>query len=128
MITTPNQKYQQLSVQTASPAQLTLMLFDGAIRFSKLGVQALEERNLEKSNLYLLKAQKIINELLASLNREYPISDNLAVIYEYMLHNLINGNIKKNAKPVEETIGHLLELRESWLHVVKTSNQESQTS
>jgi flagellar protein FliS len=119
MLTSPHQIYQQAAVNTSSPIQLVLMLYDGAIRNVKLGVEGIEERNIQKSSTYLLKAQSIINELIGSLNLDYPIAQNLLQIYDYMLRRLIEANIKKSKEPALEVLGHLNTLRDAWHQIAK---------
>ncbi|WP_059041708.1 flagellar export chaperone FliS [Paenibacillus rubinfantis] len=114
MINSPYQKYQQTQLQTAPPAQLLLMLYDGAIRFVRTGISGIDEKNYEKTNTNLCKAQAVIHELIAALNFDYPIAKNLSQIYEYMLHQLIVANLKKNTTPANEVLSYLLELREAW--------------
>ena len=113
------QKYQQSSVQTATPAQLLIMLYDGAIRFVKLGIEAIEQKNYQKANLNLLKSQAIIHELIAGLDHDYAISKNLLQIYEYMLYQLIQSNLKKNTKPAEEVLSYLKDMKETWMEASK---------
>lgn len=120
MISNPHQKYQQSSIQTASPGQLLLMLYDGAIRFVKLGIEGIEENNIEKKNNNLIKAQKIINELIASLNFDYTISTNLIAIYEYMIYQLIQANIKNDQQFAIEILQYLIEMKESWQQLMKS--------
>ncbi|WP_080832511.1 flagellar export chaperone FliS [Cohnella massiliensis] len=119
MITNPYQKYQQASVQTAPASQLLLMLYDGAIRFVRVGIEGINQRNYEKANNNLIKAQAIINELVAGLNHDYPIAKDLLVLYEYLLHQLIQANVKKNAEIAQEVLDHLTELREAWGEAAK---------
>ncbi len=128
MISNPYQKYQQSSVQTASPAQLILMLYDGAIRFVKLGIEGIESRNIEKANHNLLKAQTIIHELIAALDNNYPISSNLLVIYEYILYRLIEANTKKKKEPAEEVSAYLIDLKETWYQASKQASQPDQAN
>jgi flagellar protein FliS len=123
MLTSPIQKYQQSSVQTASPGQLILMLYDGAIRFVKLGIAGIEERDISKANNSLIRAQRIINELMASLNTSVPLSATLMGIYEYMNRRLIEANIKKDKAPAEEVLGHLVELRDAWGKIIQPGQQ-----
>ncbi|CAG5088536.1 Flagellar protein fliS [Thermobacillus xylanilyticus] len=123
MLTSPIQKYQQSSVQTASPGQLILMLYDGAIRFVKLGIAGIEERDISKANNSLIRAQRIINELMASLNTSLPLSATLMGIYEYMNRRLIEANIKKDKAPAEEVLGHLVELRDAWGKIIQPGQQ-----
>ncbi|AZN38520.1 flagellar export chaperone FliS [Paenibacillus albus] len=124
MITTPHQKYQQNSVQTASPNKLIIMLYDGAIRFVKQGIDAIENKTIEQANRNLIKAQNIIHELTAALDFKYPIAKDLARIYEYMLYRLIEANTNKDTAPASEVLNHLLDLKEAWL---QASNQVPQS-
>ncbi|OBZ07895.1 flagellar export chaperone FliS [Bacillus sp. FJAT-27264] len=126
MITSPHQKYQQTQLHTASPAQLLLMLYDGAIRFTRLGISAIVEKNYEKANVNLCKAQAVIHELIAALNYDYPIAKTLYQVYEYMIHQLINANLKKNTKPADEVVSYLLDLREAWDAANKSLNAASE--
>jgi flagellar secretion chaperone FliS len=115
----PYQIYQQSSVQTATPANLIIMLYDGAIRFTKAGIENIQRRNIEQANYNLKKAQSIINELIASLNYDYEISNNLVRVYEYMLSLLIQANVKKDAKPAEEVLDFLNQLADTWKKALK---------
>ncbi|MBO7747238.1 flagellar export chaperone FliS [Paenibacillus sp. MWE-103] len=117
----PQQKYQQSSAQTATPIQLVLMLYDGAIRFTKQGIEGIQQQQRETANKYLCKAEAIIHELISSLNFDYAISKDLVRIYEYLLHNLIQANLKKEASYAVEVLAHLEQLRESWRQLSKTA-------
>lgn len=117
----PQQKYQQLAAQTATPIQLVLMLYDGAIRFAKQGIEGIEQKRLDVANLNICKTEAIIHELIGSLNFNYPISQDLAKVYEYVLHCLIQANLKKDKSLIEEAIIHLQDLRESWRQISKTA-------
>ncbi|UVI29889.1 flagellar export chaperone FliS [Paenibacillus spongiae] len=117
MVNSPYQIYQQSSVQTANGGKLIIMLYEGAIRFTKLGIDAVHNRKYDAANTNFLKAQAIINELIASLNFNYPISNDLVKIYEYMLHCLIQANVKKNATIAEEVVAHLMDLLGTWKQV-----------
>jgi flagellar protein FliS len=123
MLTSPIHKYQQSSVQTASPGKLILMLYDGAIRYVKLGIAGVEEKDISKANSSFIRAQSIINELIASLNMSVPIATTLFSIYEYLNGRLIEANVKKDKKPAEEVLGFLKELRDAWLHIVEPQGQ-----
>ena len=119
----PYQIYQQSSVQTATPNHLIIMLYDGAIRFTKAGIQSIRERNIERANESFKKAQAVINELTASLNFNYSISSNLASIYEYLLSLLITANLKKDVKPAEEALQFLSELSDAWKQAFKGASK-----
>ena len=122
MLQSPYKAYQQNSVQTATPGQLVIMLYDGAIRFTKAGIEGIQRRQYSVASTNLTKAQAIVHELVASLNHDYPISKDLARIYEYVLHLLIQTNVKKDVKLAEEVLEHLQELRDAWKQTFKTAN------
>lgn len=119
MITSPYEKYRQSSVQTSTPAQLVIMLYDGAIRFIRAGLDGLSKKDYEKTNLNLGKAQTIISELMSTLDQSYEVSKNLFLLYEYTNHLLIEANIHKNPAKAEEALGYLTDLRETWLQASK---------
>ncbi|WP_433944312.1 flagellar export chaperone FliS [Paenibacillus sp. SN-8-1] len=119
MITSPYEKYRQSSVQTSTPGQLLLMLYDGAIRFVRSGIDGLQKKDMQKANLNLGKGQSIVNELLSTLDRTYEVSEGLASLYEYINHLLIEANIKKNEQPAEEALGYLTDLRETFAQAAK---------
>ncbi|MDR6883474.1 flagellar export chaperone FliS [Bacillus sp. 3255] len=113
------QKYQQTSVQTATGPQLVIMLYDGAIRFTKMAIEGIEQMDIEKAHKGLLRAQAVINELIASLNFEYDLSKDLSRIYEFMIYQLIQANLKKNKASAKIVLDHLLDLKEAWVQVAK---------
>jgi flagellar protein FliS len=115
MITSPYEKYKQNSVQTSTPGQLVIMLYDGAIRFVRAGLDGIESKDYSKANINLGKAQTIVSELMSTLNQAYPVAKNLFALYEYMNHLLIQTNIKKEKAHGEEVLGYLQELRETWV-------------
>lgn len=126
MIQSPYEKYRQSSVQTSTPAQLVIMLYDGAIRFVRAGLDGLNKRDYEKTNLNLGKAQTIISELMSTLDHSYEVSKNLFALYEYTNHLLIEANIHKNPAKAEEAIGYLTDLRETWLQASKLAATQTE--
>ncbi|MGR6546070.1 flagellar export chaperone FliS [Paenibacillus tundrae] len=125
MITSPYEKYRQSSVQTSTPEQLLIMLYDGAIRFIKTGIDGMKHQDLEKINLNLGKAQTIVSELMSTLDSSIEVSKGLLALYEYVNHLLSQSNIKKVPEPAEEALGYLTELRETWAEAIKVAgNQE----
>ena len=119
MLTTPHQIYQQSAVNTSTPLQLIIMLYDGAIKHVKLGIEGIETNDFQKANTHLIKAQSVINELISSLNFQYPIAERLLQIYDYLVRNLIEANVKKQKDPALEVLGHLSNLRDAWQQVAK---------
>lgn len=119
LITSPYDKYRQSSVQTSNPAQLVIMLYDGAIRFVKTAIDGLAQKDNEKTSLNLGKAQTIISELMSTLDRSYDIAKNLHSLYEYTNYLLVEANIRKDVAKAEEAVGYLTDLRETWLQASK---------
>lgn len=121
-------QYLQSQVETASPTRLVVMLYEGAIRFCHQGVEAMNSKRYEDKNYYLVKAQRIVSELLGSLNREAgDVTTNLMRIYMYMLERLVDANVQDNVKHVQEVIGLLEGLRESWVEVDRIATQSAGT-
>lgn len=116
---TPYQIYQQSAVNTSTPLQLVIMLYDGAIRNVKLGIEGIEGEDIQKANHHLLKAQSVINELAGSLNMRYPIAQLLLQIYDYMLRKLIEANVRKDKDPALEVLEYLSALRDAWHQISK---------
>ncbi len=104
---------------------MILMLYDGAIRFTRLGIEGIEQRDFGKTNTNLIKAQKIVHELSASLDFNYEISKNLAAIYEYMMHQLIEANIRKDVGPAKEVLDHLMDLKSTWTTAIRSNAPSS---
>jgi flagellar secretion chaperone FliS len=122
----PYNKYLETSIQTATPAQLLLMLCDGAIRFCRQAISELREGRLESANTYLQKTQNIIDEFVITLDRSSPLAENLLMLYEYFKVRLTEANFKKAPEPAEEILGYLIELKENWMQASKLATQ-SQT-
>ncbi|MBW4081662.1 flagellar export chaperone FliS [Paenibacillus sp. S150] len=125
MINSPYQKYQQAQAQTASKPKLLIMLYDGAIRFIKAGMEGISHKDYEKANNNLCKAQAIINELISALDYNYPISNDLLKVYEYMQHRLIESNVHKQVTQAQEVLEYLLDLREAWVEASKSQGLSS---
>lgn len=115
----PYAQYKKQSVNTAGPERLVIMLFDGAIRYCGQSRKAMEEKDIENTNYYLLRCQDIIFELMSSLNMDYEISKSLLTMYEYINYNLQQANIEKDLKYLEEAESYLREFRDIWLQVAK---------
>jgi flagellar protein FliS len=106
--------YLQNSVNTATPAQLLLMLYDGAIRFCKQGIQALENKDFKTANDHLCRVQDIVQELLVTLDKKSELAKTLVPLYNYMYGQLLEANLKKAPEPAREVLGYLNELRDAF--------------
>lgn len=110
--------YQNNKIQTASPAELTLMLYDGAIKFCNIAITAVENREIEKAHNNITKVEDIILEFKSTLNHKYPIAEEFDKIYDYLNNRLIQANIKKDKEILQEVLGHLHTLRDTWKEVM----------
>ncbi|MBQ3061708.1 MAG: flagellar export chaperone FliS [Lachnospiraceae bacterium] len=111
--------YKNNSILTASPAELTLALYEGAIKFCNIALIGLENNDIEKVNTNLIKAQKIITEFRSTLDFKYEVAKDFDIVYEYINRRLAEGNIKKDAQIVEEALGHIRSMRDAWKEVMK---------
>lgn len=111
--------YKNNSILTASPAELTLALYEGAIKFCNIALIGLEKNDFEKVNTNLIKAQRIITEFRSTLDFKYEVAKDFDVVYEYINRRLAEGNIKKDAQIVEEALGHIRSMRDAWKEVMK---------
>lgn len=110
------ERYLETAVETASPARLIVMLYDGAIRFINEAAYAMRQRDYETQNTKLQRAQKILNELICSLDFERggEVAQNLYRLYNYMYNQLVAANIEDSHERLEHVVGLLSELREAW--------------
>ena len=114
--------YQNNAIQTASPAKLTLMLYDGAIKFCNIAKEGMKENNIEKVNANIIKAERIISELRGTLDKKYEVSKDFDLVYEYIYRKLIEANIYKNEVALDEALKYTREMRETWVEVMKLTN------
>jgi flagellar protein FliS len=122
-INNPYASYQQNSVNTASPGELTLMLYNGCLKFLVASKVAIKDKNVSEKNVNIQKAQKILRELLITLDPSYEISKNLAALYDYFIRRLVDGNINNDIDAIEEVEGFVTELRDTWKEVIKINRQ-----
>ena len=108
--------YLRDAVMTATPEQLQLMLYDGAIRFATQARDAIEKKDYETSYLRLTRAQHIIIELQNGLNYEVnrPLCERMAAIYSFLYRKLIDANINRSAADIDDTLNVLCIERETW--------------
>jgi len=119
-----HETYQRNQVQTASPGELTLMLYNGLIKFIKQAKSALENQQIEQTNSYILRAQDIITEFMVSLNMDIEISKELLPLYDYMKQGLVEANLRKDVNKLAEIEAMAVELRDTWIQVIKLTKQK----
>nr|WP_315362279.1 flagellar export chaperone FliS [Cytobacillus firmus] len=123
-ISNPYQSYQQNSVNTASPGELTLMLYNGCLKFIHQAKKAIEEKNIEMKNTNIQKAQSIIQELMVTLNMDIEVSKNMMSLYDFMNRRLMEANIKNDASILAEVEGLVTEFRDTWKEVIQVNRQK----
>lgn len=125
MINNPYQQYRIDAVMTASPEELTLMLYDGIIRFLNQAKEAILSQDMQTAHEKLLRVQDILNELNATLDRSYDISSNLASIYDYLIRKVVQANIKKDVGYIDEVLEFARDLRNTWQQAMKIARKDS---
>lgn len=116
------QMYQKNAVQTASPAKLTLMLYDGAVKFTNIAIEAIEAGDIEKAHNNIVKAQNIIVEFRSTLDMKYPVAKDFDVVYDYIYRRLVEANMKKDKDILMEALKHIKTMRDTWREVMKLNN------
>lgn len=113
--------YQRNAIMTASPAELTLMLYNGAIKFCNIALDALETKDYMKVNENMKKAQAIIGELRVTLDHKYPVWEDFDRVYAYIYECMLEGNVQKDKTLIEQALKHTREMRDTWKEVMKLS-------
>lgn len=115
-------QYQRNAIQTASPAKLTLMLYDGAIKFANMAIEAIDKGDVEKANNNIIKVQNIIVEFRSTLDMKYPVAKDFEVVYDYIYRRLVEANVKKDKAVLEDALHHIKTMRETWKEVMRINN------
>ena len=129
MVTTapsPYQKYLKTTIETASQPQLLLMLFDAAVKKLHIARKAIEESNIEVSHNELIKVQRIFSELMVALDFEIggELAHQLFSIYDFVYRQLVQANIRRDVKLIDETLPIVEVLREGWTKAVAKYQEE----
>ena len=116
--------YKQNSITTASPGELTLMLYNGCLKFLTKAKKAIGEKDIQEKNTNIQKAQAIIAELMSTLKMEEEVSKQMLPLYEYMNYRLVEANIQNDMAIIEEVEGLVTEFRDTWKEVLKITRQQ----
>lgn len=122
----PN-KYEQYNnnkIMTASPAELTLMLYEGAIKFCNIAIMGIEQKDISKTHTNIVKTEKIVDYLRATLNMKYPVAQEFENIYVYLGRRLVEANLKKDKEILEEVCEHLRSVRDTWKEVMRLNREK----
>lgn len=121
-------EYRKNAVNGASPLQLVVMLYDGALKYMEAGKRAIAEHDLAKQNGELQKAQRVVMELMSCLDLKNggDIANNLLALYTYVLNQLVEANVEDKVEPIERSISIFSELRESWSKIEQSMREQTE--
>lgn len=115
----PAAAYRNQQILSASPEQLTLLLYDGAIRFLRGAILAIEAKDMTKAHGLNMRTQEIVREFRRTLDMKIELSANWDRLYEFMEQRLVEGNIKKDTGMLQEVLDLLREMRDTWAEAMK---------
>ena len=118
----PYQNYNQNKILNASKAELTLMLYDGTIKFLNTANVAIEKGDIQKAHDNIMKTERIIDYLRQTLNMEYEVAKDFENMYAYIANRLIEANIGKDKEIIDEINAHMHAIRDNWIEVMKAGN------
>jgi len=121
----PYAKYQENSVFTATPEELTLMLYNGLVKFIMKAQQSIEKKDIQQANSDIIRAQDIVTELRSSLDLKYDIAKQLDALYDFMFFWLIDANIKKDINKLQEVLVLAKDLRDTWTEAMKRAKRHA---
>lgn len=116
--------YQNNAVNTASGGQLTLMLYNGCIKFINQAIKDMNQKNYERKNTHIQKAQDIIQELMITLDPKVDLSQQMLPLYEFTYHQLQKANIKNDVQHLEEALEFVTTFRDTWKEVIKKAGSQ----
>lgn len=116
-------QYNNSKIMTASPAELTLMLYEGAIKFCNIAIVAVEHNDIEKAHIHIVKTERIIDYFRQTLDMKYAVAEDFERVYTYLGQRLTEANIKKDKEILEEVNGHLRTMRDTWKQVMEQNRQ-----
>ncbi len=112
-------QYNNNKIMTASPAELTLMLYEGAIKFCNIAIDAAEQKNVMKTHSNIVKVENIIAYLRNTLDMQYAVAKEYDRMYDYLQRRLFQANMKKDAEILKEVNTHLRSIRDTWKEVMR---------
>lgn len=112
-------QYNNSRILTASPAELTLMLYEGAIKFGNIAIAKMEAKDISGAHTNIIKVEKIIDYFRETLDMKYPVAQDFERVYVYLSRRLVECNIKKDKEIMEEVLTHLRSMRDTWKEVMQ---------
>lgn len=117
-------QYNNSKILTASPAELTLMLYEGAIKFCNVALTAVQQKDIQKAHTNIVKTQRIIEHFRMTLDMKYPVAEDFDRVYVYLERRLVEANVKKDAGILEEILEHLRSMRDTWKEVMRLNREK----
>ena len=115
-------QYRNNKVMSASGPELTLMLYEGAIKFLNIADYAIEKNDVAKAHENIIKTEKIIDYLRNTLDMKYPVAQDFENMYSYIARRLVEANITKDRDIVAEINKHMHSIRDNWIEVMKANH------
>lgn len=116
-------QYNNSKILTASPAELTLMLYEGAIKFCNIAIIAVEQKDIQKAHDNIVKTEHIIDYFRQTLDMKYEVAQDFERVYTYLSRRLVQANMKKDKEILEEVNQHLRDMRDTWKQVMAANKQ-----
>lgn len=117
-------QYNNSRILTASPAELTLMLYEGTIKFCNIAIEAIEKKDVQKAHANIVKVENIIDYLRKTLDMKYPVAQDFERIYVYLEQRLVEANMKKDKEILEEINLHLHAVRDNWKEIMRINREK----
>ena len=117
-------QYNNSKILTASPAELTLMLYEGAIKFCNIAIASVEHKDIEKAHENIRKTERIIDYFRQTLDMSYAVAEDFERVYAYLSQRLVEAKVKKDKEILEEVNVHLRSMRDTWKEVMKKSKEQ----
>jgi len=118
-------QYNNSKIMTASPAELTLMLYEGAIKFCNIAIVAVEKKDIEKAHINIQKVGRIIDYFRQTLDMRYAVAEDFERVYSYLSQRLVEANVKKDKEILEEINTHLHSMRDTWKEVMRINKEQT---
>ena len=115
-------QYKNNKVNAASGPELTLMLYDGTIKFLNIASFAIDNKDVQKAHTNIMKTEKIIDYLRNTLDMKYPVAQDFENMYSYIARRLVEANMTKDKEIVDEINEHMHAIRDNWIEVMKANH------
>lgn len=117
-------QYTNSKILTATPSELTLMLYDGAIKFCTIAAEAIVKKDISKAHANIVKVENIINYLRQTLDMKYAVAQEFEKMYVYIYDRLVEANMKKDREILDEINVHLHSIRDTWKEVMRINREK----